>query len=43
VTGAPADLVGEIALKAGVALTELTPHETTLEDAFLELTEGAER
>jgi ABC-2 type transport system ATP-binding protein len=43
VSGAPADLVGEIALKAGVALTELTPHETTLEDAFLELTEGAER
>jgi ABC-2 type transport system ATP-binding protein len=43
VTGAPAHLVGEIALHAGVALTELTPRETTLEDAFLELTEGAER
>jgi ABC-2 type transport system ATP-binding protein len=43
VTGAPADLVGEIALHAGVALTELTPRETTLEDAFLELTEGAGR
>jgi ABC-2 type transport system ATP-binding protein len=43
VTDAAADLVGEIALQAGVALSELTPRETTLEDAFLELTEGAER
>ncbi|HET9310148.1 MAG TPA: ATP-binding cassette domain-containing protein [Actinomycetota bacterium] len=43
VPGASADLVGEIALHAGVALTELTPRETTLEEAFLELTEGAER
>jgi ABC-2 type transport system ATP-binding protein len=43
VTGVSAELVGEAALRAGVALTELTSHETTLEDAFLELTEGAER
>ena len=43
VADAPADLVGEIALHAGVALSELTPRETTLEEAFLELTEGAER
>ena len=43
VADAPGDLVGEIALQAGVALSELTPRETTLEDAFLELTEGAER
>jgi ABC-2 type transport system ATP-binding protein len=43
VTGVSAELVGEAALRAGVALTELTPHETTLEEAFLELTEGAER
>ncbi|MET0801097.1 MAG: ABC transporter ATP-binding protein [Actinomycetota bacterium] len=43
VADAPGDLVGEIALHAGVALSELTPRETTLEDAFLELTEGAER
>ena len=37
------DLVGEIALHAGVALSELTTRELTLEDAFLELTEGADR
>ena len=43
VADAPADLVGEIALHAGVALSELAPRETTLEEAFLELTEGAER
>ena len=43
VADAPADLVGEIALHAGVTLSELAPRETTLEDAFLELTEGAER
>jgi ABC-2 type transport system ATP-binding protein len=43
VTDAPGDLVGEIALHAGVALSELTTQELTLEDAFLELTEGADR
>ncbi|HVF08487.1 MAG TPA: ATP-binding cassette domain-containing protein [Actinomycetota bacterium] len=41
--GATGDLVGEIALHAGVALSELTTRELTLEDAFLELTEGADR
>ena len=43
VADAPADLVGEIALHAGVALSELATQESTLEDAFLELTEGAQR
>jgi hypothetical protein len=43
VADAPADLVGEIASLAGVALSELATHESTLEDVFLELTEGAQR
>jgi ABC-2 type transport system ATP-binding protein len=43
VTGADAHLVGEIALSAGVSISELTSKETSLEDAFLELMEGAER
>jgi ABC-2 type transport system ATP-binding protein len=34
----PAARVGEIALAAGVALSELRPDETSLEEAFLELT-----
>ena len=43
VTDVGAERVGEIALRAGIALTELAPQETTLEDAFLEMTEGGER
>jgi ABC-2 type transport system ATP-binding protein len=43
VADAPADLVGEIASLAGVAISELATHESTLEDVFLELTEGAQR
>jgi ABC-2 type transport system ATP-binding protein len=43
VTGADAARVGEIALRAGIALSGLATKETTLEDAFLEMTEGAER
>ena len=38
-----AERVGEIALHADVVLSELTTQETTLEDAFLEMTEGVER
>ena len=37
------DLIGEIALQAGVAAQPAHPREITLEDAFLELTEGADR
>ncbi|SKC78347.1 ABC transporter ATP-binding protein [Krasilnikoviella flava] len=41
VTGLDAAAVGEIALTAGVALHELTPVASTLEDAYLELTADA--
>jgi ABC-2 type transport system ATP-binding protein len=43
VTGAAAERVGAIAQAAGIALSELAMQETTLEDAFLEMTEGARR
>ncbi|MFI5054875.1 MAG: ABC transporter ATP-binding protein [Actinomycetota bacterium] len=43
VTGADAGDVGRIVAAEGIALTQLTAQESTLEDAFLELTEGAER
>ncbi|MFI2104852.1 ATP-binding cassette domain-containing protein [Isoptericola sp. NPDC019693] len=41
VTGLDAAAIGEIALTAGVALHELTPVASTLEDAYLELTSDA--
>jgi len=41
VTGLDAAAVGEIALTAGVALHELTPVASTLEEAYLELTADA--
>ncbi len=41
VSGMSSEDVGTRALHAGVALTELTPHRVTLEEAFLELTHGA--
>ncbi|MEU2199472.1 ATP-binding cassette domain-containing protein [Isoptericola sp. NPDC019482] len=41
VTGLDAAAIGEIALTAGVALHELTPVASTLEDAYLELTADA--
>jgi ABC-2 type transport system ATP-binding protein len=43
VTGADAGDVGRIVAAEGIALTQLTAQESTLEDAFLELTEGGER
>jgi ABC-2 type transport system ATP-binding protein len=43
VTGVDAAIVGRIAATEGIALTQLTAQESTLEDAFLELTEGAQR
>jgi ABC-2 type transport system ATP-binding protein len=43
VTGVSAERVGEIALRAGVVLDELTTQPSTLEDAFLEMTEGVQR
>jgi len=38
VTGLEAPAVGELALTAGVALHELTPVKSTLEQAYMELT-----
>ena len=35
--------IGRIALQAGVALSRLSIEETSLEDAFLEMTEGIGR
>lgn len=38
VRGVPAGTVGEEALAAGIVVEELTPHRTSLEEAFMELT-----
>ncbi len=43
VTGVDPERVGEIALHAGVVLSELSTSATTLEEAFLEMTEGGQR
>lgn len=42
VTGAETDQVGEIAFRHQVPLRELTPRRASLEEAFLELTSGAQ-
>lgn len=42
VTGVTTDAVGKLAFKAGVPLLELANRNASLEDVFLELTEGAE-
>jgi ABC-2 type transport system ATP-binding protein len=42
VRGASADRVGELAYAAGIPLLELAKEHGTLEDVFLELTEGTE-
>jgi ABC-2 type transport system ATP-binding protein len=42
VVGAKSDRIGELAFAAGVPLHELTNQTASLEEAFLELTEGAE-
>ncbi|MGI0134467.1 MAG: ABC transporter ATP-binding protein, partial [Candidatus Micrarchaeaceae archaeon] len=36
------DIIGDIAFRAGVPILELARHSASLEEAFLELTEGAE-
>jgi ABC-2 type transport system ATP-binding protein len=43
VTGAAAERVGAIAHAAGIALSELAMQGSTLEDAFLDMTKGAQR
>ena len=40
VEGAPSARVGEIAYQAGIPLHELVPESSSLEDVFLELTQG---
>lgn len=42
VTGAKTDQIGKLAFGAGLTILELANHNASLEDAFLELTEGAE-
>jgi len=43
VTGVAGEQIGAIAQAAGIVLSELVMQESTLEDAFLEMTEGAQR
>jgi ABC-2 type transport system ATP-binding protein len=40
VSGLPAARIGELALRSKLVLHQLTPQQTSLEDAFLELTES---
>lgn len=42
VTGVKTDDIGRLAFKAGIPLLELSNHEASLEEAFLELTAGAQ-
>jgi len=42
VHGAKTDDIGKLAYRAGVTILELTPHSASLEEAFLELTAGAQ-
>jgi ABC-2 type transport system ATP-binding protein len=42
VVGAKTDEIGQLAYQAGVPILELANHSASLEEAFLELTEGAE-
>jgi ABC-2 type transport system ATP-binding protein len=41
VSGLPAERIGAIAAAAGIAVAELSPVETSLEDAFIDLTKDA--
>ncbi len=42
ITGVKTDEVGKLAFHAGLPVLELANHAASLEDAFLELTEGTE-
>lgn len=42
VTGVKTDQIGKLAFNAGIPILELAPHAASLEEAFLELTEGTE-
>jgi ABC-2 type transport system ATP-binding protein len=41
ITGMPAPRIAELAARAGIVVHELTPQRASLEQAFLELTEGS--
>lgn len=41
VSGLTAEQIGQIAAQAGLALTRLTPHEATLEEAFMSITRSS--
>jgi ABC-2 type transport system ATP-binding protein len=41
VTGLTSDDIGKVAASAGIALSELTPHQPSLEEIFMELTHDA--
>ncbi|MGN6721727.1 MAG: ABC transporter ATP-binding protein [Marmoricola sp.] len=41
VSGLTAEQIGQIAATAGLALTRLTPHEATLEEAFMSITRSS--
>jgi ABC-2 type transport system ATP-binding protein len=40
VAGIPVEEIGRAAAAAGIVLFELTPHQASLEEAFMELTRG---
>jgi ABC-2 type transport system ATP-binding protein len=42
ITGSTTDEVGKLAFEGGIALLELSRHDASLEEAFLELTESSE-
>jgi ABC-2 type transport system ATP-binding protein len=41
VTGLPAPSIADLAFKAGLRVHELSPHRTSLEDVFMDLTREA--
>jgi len=41
VTGATSDLIGELARANGLTLLELSTHQASLEDRYMELTRGS--
>jgi ABC-2 type transport system ATP-binding protein len=42
VVGTPTDTIGKMAFNAGIPILELSKHVASLEDVFLDLTEGSE-
>ncbi len=40
IAGIPSDEIGRAAAASGIVLFELTPHQASLEEAFMEMTKG---